>query len=139
MALLSGAAGVYTELIMKKRPQRDVNVQNVFLYTFGVLFNFFAMIAGERDVVWSKGFFHGFSAVVSIMVINHALSGIAVSFVMKFANNLVKVYSTSVAMILTTFVSIAVFDFEPTLPFFLGSGVVSVAIYLHNLPNVDSC
>jgi len=27
MATLSGAAGVYTELIMKKRPQRNVNVQ----------------------------------------------------------------------------------------------------------------
>ena len=28
MALLSGAAGVYTELIIKKRPQRSINVQN---------------------------------------------------------------------------------------------------------------
>eukprot|EP00959_Pyramimonas_sp_CCMP1952_P279720 5848652-Pyramimonas_sp.AAC.1 len=35
MALLSGAAGVYTELIMKKRPSRNVNVQNIYLYVFG--------------------------------------------------------------------------------------------------------
>ena len=28
MALLSGAAGGYTELIIKKRPQRSINVQN---------------------------------------------------------------------------------------------------------------
>ena len=32
MALLSGSAGVYTELIIKKRPQRSINVQNFYLY-----------------------------------------------------------------------------------------------------------
>lgn len=37
MALLSGAAGVYTELIMKKQPKRNVNVQNIYLYIFGAL------------------------------------------------------------------------------------------------------
>lgn len=35
MAVLSGAAGVYTELIMKKQPKRNVNVQNIYLYIFG--------------------------------------------------------------------------------------------------------
>ena len=31
MAALSGAAGVYTELIMKRMPKRNVNVQNIYL------------------------------------------------------------------------------------------------------------
>ncbi|KAK3234901.1 CMP-sialic acid transporter [Cymbomonas tetramitiformis] len=131
MAFLSGAAGVYTELIMKKRPQRNVNVQNIYLYSFGILFNAFALFIYDYDAVVGKGFFHGFSPIVLLMILNHALSGIAVSLVMKYADNIVKVYSTSVAMILTTLVSIPLFGFTLTLPFVLGTSVVSVAVFLH--------
>lgn len=79
------------------------------------------------------------------MIINHALSGIAVSMVMKYADNIVKVkpfvlsvnvfvdtlhdrywsllqvYSTSVAMLLTAVVSVFLFNFHLSLAFFLGS------------------
>jgi len=131
MAILSGAAGVYTELIMKTRPQRNINVQNVYLYAFGVLFNLAAIWLYDYDAVVGKGYFSGYNVLVAIMIANHALSGIAVSLVMKFADNIVKVYSTSVAMILTTLVSIPLFGFELTLPFVLGTAVVCVATYLH--------
>lgn len=131
MALLSGAAGVYTEMIMKKRPQRSVNVQNFYLYTFGIFFNSIACIVQDYDQVLNNGFFGGYNFLVCIMILNHALSGLAVSLVMKYADNLVKVYSTSVAMLLTTIVSIPLFGFQMTLPFILGSLVVSVSVYLH--------
>jgi len=85
----------------------------------------------DYDAVVGKGFFHGYTAIVFIMILNHALSGIAVSLVMKYADNIVKVYSTSVAMILTTLVSIPLFGFRLTLPFVLGTSVVSVAVFLH--------
>lgn len=65
------------------------------------------------------------------MILNHALSGLAVSLVMKYANNIVKVYATSVAMLLTTVVSIPLFGFQLTLPFVLGTAVVSIAVFLH--------
>mmetsp|Transcript_39762 Transcript_39762/g.55213 ORF Transcript_39762/g.55213 Transcript_39762/m.55213 type:complete len:331 (-) Transcript_39762:158-1150(-) len=131
MAILSGAAGVYTELIMKKKPQRNVNVQNIYLYVFGILFNAVTIFVYDYDAVIGKGFFHGYTPIVFFMILNHALSGIAVSLVMKFADNIVKVYSTSVAMILTTLVSIPLFGFRLTLPFVLGTSVVSVAVFLH--------
>lgn len=131
MAALSGAAGVYTELIMKKQPKRNVNVQNIYLYVFGILFNVFAIFLYDSDAVFEQGFFHGYTPVVLVMILNHAMSGIAVSMVMKFADNIVKVYSTSVAMILTTLVSIPLFGFQLTLPFVLGTSVVSIAVFLH--------
>jgi len=131
MAVLSGAAGVYTELIMKKRPQRNINVQNVYLYIFGILFNVLAIFMYDYDAVFGNGFFHGYSFIVCVMILNHALSGIAVSMVMKYADNIVKVYSTSVAMILTTLVSIPLFGFQLTLPFVLGTSVLSIAVFLH--------
>ncbi|XP_058073398.1 CMP-sialic acid transporter 2-like isoform X2 [Magnolia sinica] len=133
MALLSGFAGVYTEAIIKKRPSRNINVQNFWLYVFGMAFNAVAIFIQDFDAVMNKGFFHGYSLITTCMILNHALSGIAVSMVMKYADNIVKVYSTSVAMLLTAVVSVFLFGFHLSLAFFLGSTVVSVSIYLHSI------
>ncbi|KAI8021076.1 CMP-sialic acid transporter 4 [Camellia lanceoleosa] len=133
MALLSGFAGVYTEAIIKKRPSRNINVQNFWLYVFGMCFNAIAILIQDFDAVMNKGFFYGYSLITTLMILNHALSGIAVSMVMKYADNIVKVYSTSVAMLLTAVVSVFLFGFHLSLPFFLGSTVVSVSVYLHSV------
>ncbi|KAM6540658.1 hypothetical protein CsatB_005105 [Cannabis sativa] len=133
MALLSGFAGVYTEAIIKKRPSRNINVQNFWLYIFGMIFNAAAILVQDFDAVMNKGFFHGYSFITVLMILNHAMSGIAVSMVMKYADNIVKVYSTSVAMLLTAIVSVFLFGFHLSLAFFLGSTVVSVSIYLHSI------
>ncbi|XVF44683.1 hypothetical protein PTKIN_Ptkin02bG0143900 [Pterospermum kingtungense] len=132
MALLSGFAGVYTEAIIKKRPSRNINVQNFWLYIFGMAFNAVAILIQDFDAVMNKGFFHGYSIITTLMILNHALSGIAVSMVMKYADNIVKVYATSVAMLLTAIVSVFLFGFHLTLAFFLGATVVSVSVYLHS-------
>ncbi|KAL3624330.1 hypothetical protein CASFOL_033146 [Castilleja foliolosa] len=133
MALLSGFAGVYTEAIIKKRPSRNINVQNFWLYVFGMAFNAIAIVVQDFDAVVNKGFFHGYSLITVLMILNHALSGIAVSMVMKYADNIVKVYSTSVAMLLTAVVSVFLFGFHLSLAFFLGSTVVSISVYLHSI------
>ncbi|KAL3630006.1 hypothetical protein CASFOL_022990 [Castilleja foliolosa] len=133
MALLSGFAGVYTEAIIKKRPSRNINVQNFWLYVFGMAFNAIAIVVQDFDAVVNKGFFHGYSLITVLMILNHALSGIAVSMVMKYADNIVKVYSTSVAMLLTAVVSVFLFGFHLSLAFFLGSIIVSISVYLHSI------
>ncbi|WCJ35024.1 Nucleotide-sugar transporter family protein [Euphorbia peplus] len=133
MALLSGFAGVYTEAIIKKRPSRNINVQNFWLYVFGMIFNAMAILIQDFDAVMNKGFFHGYTLITVLMILNHALSGIAVSMVMKYADNIVKVYATSVAMLLTAVVSVFLFGFHLSLAFFLGSTVVSVSVYLHSI------
>ncbi|TVT98764.1 hypothetical protein EJB05_55922 [Eragrostis curvula] len=91
------------------------------------------MMAIDYDAVMNKGFFYGYSFITVLMILNHALSGIAVSMVMKYADNIVKVYSTSVAMLLTAVVSVFLFNFHLSLAFFLGSTVVSVSVYLHSI------
>ncbi|GFS37664.1 calcium-dependent protein kinase family protein [Actinidia rufa] len=54
MALLSGFAGVYTEAIIKKRPSRNINVQNFWLYVFGMAFNAVAILIQDFDAVVNK-------------------------------------------------------------------------------------
>uniref|UniRef100_A0A0D9X0N0 Uncharacterized protein n=1 Tax=Leersia perrieri TaxID=77586 RepID=A0A0D9X0N0_9ORYZ len=115
MALLSGFAGVYTEAIIKKRPSRNINVQNFWLYIFGMLFNLVAICVQDFDAVMNNG--------------------IAVSMVMKYADNIVKVYSTSVAMLLTAVVSVFLFGFHLSLAFFLGSTWYSILQRAENMVN----
>uniref|UniRef100_J3LHE5 CMP-sialic acid transporter n=1 Tax=Oryza brachyantha TaxID=4533 RepID=J3LHE5_ORYBR len=78
MALLSGFAGACTEGIIKKLPSRKINVQNFWLYIFGMLFCVVA-ICVQDDAVMNKGFFHGYSFIIVLVILNHALSGTAVS------------------------------------------------------------
>ncbi|GAB2291661.1 hypothetical protein Dimus_025917 [Dionaea muscipula] len=111
---------------MKKRPRRNINVQNFWLYIFGMAFNAIAMLVQDFDAVVNKGFFHGYSFITVLMIVNHALCGITVSMVMKYADNIVKVYATAVAMLLTAIVSMFLFRFHLSLAFFLGSMLVSV-------------
>ncbi|KAH0711482.1 hypothetical protein KY289_007441 [Solanum tuberosum] len=73
MALLSGFAGVYTEAIIKKRLSRNINVQNFWLYVFGMIFNAFAIMTQDFDAVMNDGFFHGYSLITVLMILNHAL------------------------------------------------------------------
>ena len=61
-------------------------------------------------------------------------SGLLVSWVMKFADSICKVYATSLAMLLTTLVSIARFGTQPTLQMGLGILVASVSVILYYVP-----
>ncbi|KAM4087914.1 hypothetical protein ACB094_07G031800 [Castanea mollissima] len=131
MALVSGFAGVYTEAILKKRPSRNINVQNFWLYIFGMVFNAVAIVIEDFDMVLNGRFFHGYSYITVLMILNHALSGLAVSMVMKYANNIVKVYSTSVAMIFTAVISYFLFGFHLTYAFGFGSVTVVISVYIH--------
>ncbi|KAH0457489.1 hypothetical protein IEQ34_012804 [Dendrobium chrysotoxum] len=98
-----------------------------------LLSGFAGVYTEDFDAVVNNGFFHGYTFITVCMILNHALSGIAVSMVMKFADNIVKVYATSVAMLLTGIVSVFLFGFNLSLAFFLGTTVVSVSVYLHSI------
>ena len=91
MALLSGFAGVYTEMIIKKTMQRDINVQNLYLYSYGAIFSSVSMVVQDMDKITSEGMFTGFSFIVLLMIINQAFSGLVVSVILKYADNILKV------------------------------------------------
>ncbi|KAL0011865.1 hypothetical protein SO802_006973 [Lithocarpus litseifolius] len=115
--------------IMKKRPSRNINVQNFWLYIFGMVFNAVAMVTQGFDAVMNKGFFYRYSFITVLMILNQALSGLAVSMVMKYADNIVKVYSTSVAMLFTALVSSYIFGFNLRLPLSLAQCKLLLVIY----------
>jgi hypothetical protein len=57
----------------------------------------------------------GYSPVVWCVVMNLAFTGLLVSWIMKFADTIVKVYSTSMAMLVTMLISAWLFNVQPNL------------------------
>ncbi|KDD75163.1 nucleotide-sugar transporter [Helicosporidium sp. ATCC 50920] len=135
-ALLSGVAAVYTEWVMKSN-QDSLYWQNMQLYGFGVLFNGGAMIfkgGGLSLLLRPAALLRGYDGVTWLVVANLAFSGLAVSWVMKYADSIVKVYATSLAMLLTTVVAIFSFGLHPTLQLGLGILIASASVVIYYVP-----
>mmetsp|Transcript_38662 Transcript_38662/g.84087 ORF Transcript_38662/g.84087 Transcript_38662/m.84087 type:complete len:323 (-) Transcript_38662:659-1627(-) len=137
-AFLSAFAGVYTEFLMKKNDD-CLYWQNVQLYSFGVLFNAIALTVDDVNHGFANGFwphtmFNGYSLVVWCVVGNLAFTGLLVSWIMKFADTIVKVYSTSMAMLVTMLISAWLFNLQPTLQLMLGilTAIASLNLYYMN-------
>lgn len=137
-ACLSALAGVYTEYLMKKN-QDSLYWQNMQLYAFGVLFNIARLTvedvrAGFSNGCWWNRLFNGYDFVTWLVVLNLSCTGLLVSWVMKYADTIVKVYATSMAMLLTMVVSIQLFNLKPTLQLFLGILVCCMSLQLYYTP-----
>ncbi|KAL3815110.1 hypothetical protein ACJIZ3_016378 [Penstemon smallii] len=137
-ACLSALAGVYTEFLMKKNND-SLYWQNIQLYTFGAIFNLAKLVlddfrSGFEKGAWWQRLFNGYSITTWMVVLNLGSTGLLVSWLMKYADNIVKVYSTSMAMLLTMLLSVFLFNFKPTLQLFLGIFVCIMSLHMYFAP-----
>ncbi|KAK3227993.1 hypothetical protein Dsin_007855 [Dipteronia sinensis] len=137
-ACLSALAGVYTEFLMKKNND-SLYWQNVQLYTFGAIFNMSRLLLDdfrggfENGAFWQR-LFDGYSITTWLVVLNLGSTGLLVSWLMKYADNIVKVYSTSMAMLLTMVLSLYLFNFKPTMQLFLGIIICMMSLQMYFAP-----
>ncbi|XVF80190.1 hypothetical protein PTKIN_Ptkin15bG0051300 [Pterospermum kingtungense] len=135
-ACLSALAGVYTEFLMKKNND-SLYWQNVQL--FGAVFNMARLAlddfrGGFEKGPWWQWLFNGHSITIWLVVLNLGSTGLLVSWLMKYADNIVKVYSTSMAMLLTMVLSVFLFNFKPTLQLFLGIIFCIMSLHMYFAP-----
>jgi UDP-sugar transporter A1/2/3 len=154
--ILSGMAGVYFEKLLKAPNNRakmdDLQekgkLNNVILVpeegqlwvrslqlsvwsTFLALF--LTVIWKDGKQVLEHGPFWNFTPVVWILVAVHALGGIIVGVVVKYADNILKGFATSVSIILSTILSVLLMNFAITGLFLIGTSLVVSATYLYSL------
>ncbi|CAL9773586.1 unnamed protein product [Musa acuminata subsp. burmannicoides] len=133
-ACLSALAGVYTEYLIKKNND-SLYWQNVQLYMFGAIFNMAWLMlddfrAGFEYGPWWQRLLDGYTVTTWLVVLNLGSSGLLVSWLMKYADNIVKVYSTSMAMLLTMVLSL--FFFIPSfLQLFLGIIICMISLQMY--------
>lgn len=127
----SGFAGVYFERLLKGTKQ-SVWVRNIQLGLFGFVFGFVGMIAYDGQSVRQSGMFQGYNAITCTVVVLQAVGGLVVAVVIKYADNILKGFATSLSIIMSALISYFLLeDFNPTSVFFLGSLLVIVATFLY--------
>ncbi|KAG0000117.1 hypothetical protein BGZ80_006425, partial [Entomortierella chlamydospora] len=128
----SGFAGCYFEKILKGA-EADMWVRSLQLGLSGALFSFLAMFY-DRQRIMEGGLFQGYSIMTWVVVVNQALGGLLVAVVVKYADNILKGFATSLSIIISGIISVYFFDFEPSLQFQFGTMIVILSTYLYGRP-----
>ncbi|GBE82187.1 UDP-galactose transporter [Sparassis crispa] len=141
----SGLAGVYFEMVLKNS-QADLWVRNVQLSLFSLLPALLPIVFSQTasatpgSGVFSMRLFENFGVWAWATVLVQVLGGLLTALVIKYADNILKGFATSLSIVISFLASVALFNFQMTITFILGSTVVLVATWMYNQPeNVTDC
>lgn len=129
----SGFAGVYFEKVVKSA-ESSIWIRNIQLGIFGMLFSFIAMILQDGASIYEHGIFYGYNWLVFGVVLMQAAGGLLVAIVVKYADNILKGFATSVSIVLSAVVEFFISGNLPSVQFMGGTMVVLFSVYLYSLP-----
>lgn len=125
---LSATMGVFTEAFMKGN-RASIHFQNVQLYVFGILANLCALIyRNEIGPSASTSLFHGFNGWALVVVVANGSCGLAVSFLLRYADSIAKTYATALSIPMTSLTSYVCFGTALGAANVLGSGVMVISL-----------
>ncbi|KAF9454563.1 nucleotide-sugar transporter [Macrolepiota fuliginosa MF-IS2] len=133
----SGLAGVYFEMVLKNS-QADLWVRNVQLSLFSLLPALAPILLAYNSQAASgvgsffSLLFQDFGAWAWATVAVQVLGGLLTAMVIKYSDNILKGFATSLSIVISFLASVALFDFKMSFTFLLGSAVVLVATWLYN-------
>uniref|UniRef100_A0A1I8AJH9 UDP-galactose transporter n=1 Tax=Steinernema glaseri TaxID=37863 RepID=A0A1I8AJH9_9BILA len=131
MCLTSAFAGVYLEKVLKGS-ETNVFVQNVRIASVGLLVSGVSMLYQDSDTIREDGIFRGFDTAVWIMTTLNSVGGLLIAVVMRYADNILKIYAQSAAIIGAAIGSWILFDFVPNLLWSAGVLIVIISMYLYS-------
>jgi UDP-sugar transporter A1/2/3 len=126
----SGFAGCYFEKLLKTSTT-SMWIRNIQLGVCGTLFSLVGIIVSDFDMVMKNGFFQGYNGWTVLVIINQALGGLLVSIVVKYADNILKGFATSLSIVLSSVISFYLLDFIPSYLFLAGTSIVICATVLY--------
>ncbi|KAI3791225.1 hypothetical protein L2E82_04912 [Cichorium intybus] len=123
-------ASVFNEYALKSQYDTSIYMQNLFLYGYGAIFNFLGIL-GTVIIKGPESFdiLQGHSKATMLLIVNNAAQGILSSFFFKYADTILKKYSSTVATIFTGFASAALFGHTLTINFMLGISIVFISMH----------
>jgi len=138
--LVSGLAGVYFEKVLKGSTI-SLWMRNVQLALIGGVVGVVGAYAKDGTAIAAGGFFQGYDTVVALVVCLQAAGGLLVAMVIKYADNILKGFATSISVVLTCTVSYFLFGTSVTAVFGLGAALVLLAVWLYGarLPDDGVC
>ncbi|KAI9278170.1 nucleotide-sugar transporter-domain-containing protein [Umbelopsis sp. AD052] len=112
----------------------QVWVRNIQMSLFSLLFGL-VFVVGIQDgrKVATDGFFAHYNILTWVVISIQAIGGLIVALVVKYADNILKGFATSISIILSMLVSVWLFNFVISGPFVLGAALVIFATRLYGM------
>jgi len=88
----------------------------------------------DAAAVRTQGFLGGYTGIVWTVVTVQAVGGLIVATVVKYADNVLKVFATSFSIVISCIISAFLFDFHPTISFLVGASLVVTATVMYSSP-----
>lgn len=98
---LSGFSGVYYEKLIKSSSQPSLIVRNLQLGVFSLLFSLVGMVWTDWAVICISGMFVGYTRLVLLVIVLQAVGGLVVAATIKYADNILKGFATSVSILVS--------------------------------------
>ncbi|KAJ7706983.1 nucleotide-sugar transporter-domain-containing protein [Mycena rosella] len=134
----SGLAGVYFEMVLKNS-RADLWVRNVQLSLFSLIPALLPVLySSAAPPHSSRGFlfdvFRNFGPWAWATVAIQVFGGLVTAIVIKYSDNILKGFATSLSIILSSLASVALFHFSITPSFVIGASTVLCATWMYNQP-----
>jgi UDP-galactose transporter len=135
--LASSMGGVANEALLKKDGgMHSLSLQNSLLYAFGVVVNSIALFVRNGNDVFTDGFFVGYDLMTVLLIAINALTGLSISAVLKWNDNISRVFAHTGAIVISMTVEMLLFAL-PASPDLVLAGVIvsgSALIYANDPP-----
>lgn len=123
-------ASVFNEYALKSQYDTSIYLQNLFLYGYGAIFNFLGiLVMAIFKGPDSLDILQGHSKATMLLIFNNAAQGILSCFFLKYADAILKKYSSTVATIFTGIASAVLFGHTLTMNFLLGISIVFISMH----------
>ncbi|CBY25214.1 UDP-galactose transporter [Caenorhabditis elegans] len=139
--VLSGFAGIYFEKILKGS-NVSIWIRNIQLAFPSIFFAFlFASVKDNSSLyqdgpnpieIWNN-MLQGFDWAVWVTVAINAFGGLVVAVVIKYADNILKAFATSLAIVLNCIAAYFLFNFRPSILFLVGASGVIAAVFAYSM------
>ncbi|XP_028395578.1 LOW QUALITY PROTEIN: UDP-N-acetylglucosamine transporter-like [Dendronephthya gigantea] len=130
----SGFAGVYFEKVLKTS-KLSLWMRNVQLALFGIILGLSAVYINDGTAIQKNGFFQGYNKYAWAVIFLQAFNGLVIATVVKYADNILKGFATSISIIVSSIISYYfLHDFEVSRQFLAGATAVLVATYIYSKP-----
>lgn len=127
---LSGLAGVYFEKVLKHSEQVSLWMRNVQLSFYSIFPALFIGVIGQDGrAIRELGFFHGYNFTTVCVIVLQALGGILVALVVKYADNIMKNFATSMSIIVSAVASLLLWGTSVSNGFIVGASLVIIATF----------
>ncbi|GMT24211.1 hypothetical protein PFISCL1PPCAC_15508 [Pristionchus fissidentatus] len=139
--VLSGFAGIYFEKILKGSSV-SIWVRNFQLAGPSIVFALLFAFGKDNKLIFKDGYnpspvfsnmMQGFDWAVWFTVAISALGGLIVAVVIKFADNILKAFATSFAIVFNCVLSYFLFSFRPSMLFVIGACMVIGAVFGYSI------